>query len=309
MNEVYCLFTCSKSDQTLFQSSILCKTDSSCVCSVLESDSVQRLFLNKLTEVVKTWHQRLPRCPMEDRHVMLAEFNQLFGKTRARAFYAVSAGDASLKAPPAAETLEQRRVSTMSVCPQRLRSGQHHRGRLCFRDRTCRCPGSRDSQALLVRVGVSRRTRSSGSRTWGGLRDLLGCWRVNGTYAVSRAIGDFDQKPYVSSEADCSTLRLQGDEDYLLLACDGFFDAVKPSEVPDLVLRALRRTPDPDEDGDAPATGADVAQRLVAHAKAAGSSDNITVMVVFLKAPEQLLEAHCVTAPQDSQHALHVSIS
>ncbi|XP_039515124.1 protein phosphatase 1F-like [Pimephales promelas] len=108
----------------------------------------------------------------------------------------------------------------------------------------------------------------------------MGCWRVNGTYAVSRAIGDFDQKPYVSNEADSSSVHLNGDEDYVLLACDGFFDVVRPGDVPGLVLEALR---------EGKGSGEDVAQSLVAQAKAAGSSDNITVLLVFLKEPQQLL--------------------
>lgn len=98
--------------------------------------------------------------------------------------------------------------------------------------------------------------------------------------------GDFDQKPYVSGDADCVTTPLCGDEDYILLACDGFFDSVKPSEVPHVVLDALQRSADPEDD---PAAGLSVAQHLVAHAKAAGSTDNITVVVVFLRPPEELL--------------------
>lgn len=96
----------------------------------------------------------------------------------------------------------------------------------------------------------------------------------------------------MSADADCSVTQLQGDEDLVLLACDGFFDAVKPSEVPRLVLAALRRPAEP-EGGEgevpAPSPSESVAQQLVAHAKAAGSSDNITVMVVFLRPPELLL--------------------
>lgn len=87
--------------------------------------------------------------------------------------------------------------------------------------------------------------------------------------------------------------QLQGDEDLVLLACDGFFDAVKPSEVPRLVLAALRRPAEPEgaggEDAPSPSPSESVAQQLVAHAKAAGSSDNITVLVVFLRPPELLL--------------------
>lgn len=106
----------------------------------------------------------------------------------------------------------------------------------------------------------------------------------------------------MSGDADCSVTPLLGDEDYVLLACDGFFDAVKPSEVPPLVLEALRQPAEP-EGGGRPeeATGLGVAQRLVAHAKEAGSSDNITVMVAFLRPPEQLLAPPTSHSP--SQHA------
>lgn len=107
--------------------------------------------------------------------------------------------------------------------------------------------------------------------------------------------GDFDQKPYVCGDADCSITHLSGDEDYILLACDGFFDAVKPLEVPYLVLDALQQQGDPESKGDAPleqsqhVVGLRVAQQLVNYAKAAGSNDNITVVLVFLRPPEQLL--------------------
>lgn len=96
----------------------------------------------------------------------------------------------------------------------------------------------------------------------------------------------------------------------MLLACDGFFDAVRPSMVPELVLNTLQQPGDSEGGVDAPlkqseeAVGLKVAQYLVGHAKAAGSSDNITVMVVFLRPPEQLLAQDSATktaqATQDS---------
>ncbi|XP_037536662.1 protein phosphatase 1F [Nematolebias whitei] len=167
-----------------------------------------------------------------------------------------------------------------------------------------------DSQALLVRRGEvvtlmdphkpEREDEKQRIEDLGGCIAYMGCWRVNGTYAVSRAIGDFDQKPYVSGDADCSTIQLLGDEDYVLLACDGFFDAIRPSEVPCMVVEALQQTGAPEE-GHVPqelfkeGVGQNVAQRLVGEAKAAGSSDNITVMVVFLRPPDQLIVQHCTT--------------
>lgn len=105
----------------------------------------------------------------------------------------------------------------------------------------------------------------------------------------------------MSGDADCSTTHLLGDEDYILLACDGFFDAVKSSEVPQLVLDALQQPSDPEGGTDAPleqsedAVGLRVAQKLVGHAKAAGSTDNITVILVFLRPPEQLLAQDSTT--------------
>ncbi|KAH0505630.1 Protein phosphatase 1F [Microtus ochrogaster] len=115
----------------------------------------------------------------------------------------------------------------------------------------------------------------------GGFVSFMDCWRVNGTLAVSRAIGDVFQKPYVSGEADAASRKLTGSEDYLLLACDGFFDVVPHQEVSGLVHSHLIRQK---------GSGLRVAEELVAVARDRGSHDNITVMVVFLRDPQELLE-------------------
>lgn len=94
--------------------------------------------------------------------------------------------------------------------------------------------------------------------------------------------GDVFQKPYVSGEADSASRELTGSEDYLLLACDGFFDVVPHQEVAGLVQSHLVR-----QQG----SGLHVAELLVAAARERGSHDNITVMVVFLRDPQQLLES------------------
>lgn len=49
-------------------------------------------------------------------------------------------------------------------------------------------------------------------------------WRVMGTLAVSRSIGDPDYKPYVTAEPDVIDLELDGSEDFLLMASDGLTD-------------------------------------------------------------------------------------
>lgn len=65
---------------------------------------------------------------------------------------------------------------------------------------------------------------------------------------------------------------LTGDEDFLILACDGLWDVVKAGEAVDLVVQHLA------EGGDR----SSIAKLLVDSAKSRGSNDNISVVVVFL---------------------------
>nr|XP_046241651.1 protein phosphatase 1F isoform X2 [Scatophagus argus] len=323
---------------------------------LLESVEVQRLFLNKLIDVASTWYQNFPKLPpsssrflrcsvhaikntrrkMEDKHLALAEFNQLFGIQDGveRAYYAVFDGHGGVDAATYTathlhvalskqETLQSDTATAFKSAfkqtddmfrgkarRERLRSGTTGVVVL-IQGQELTVAWLGDSQAILVRKGQTvslmdphkpdREDEKQRIEDLGGCITFMGCWRVNGTYAVSRAIGDFDQKPYVSGDADCSVTQLFGDEDYILLACDGFFDAVKPSEVPHLVLDALQQPVDPEGGGDAQLeqsehdVGLRVAQQLVGHAKAAGSSDNITVILVFLRPPEQLLAQDSTT--------------
>ncbi|KAM3610476.1 uncharacterized protein V6R79_004524 [Siganus canaliculatus] len=316
---------------------------------LLQSAAVQRLFFNQLIDVVQTWRQDFPqiqpaparylqcsvhairntRRKMEDKHLALAEFNQLFGIQDGveRAYYAVFDGHGGVDAAAYAAThlhvslSKQQTLQTDTV--KSLAAAFKHTDDM-FKSKAKRShlrSGSTgvtvliqgqelfvawlgDSQAVLVRNGEAvtlmephkpeREDEKQRIEDLGGCVTFMGCWRVNGTYAVSRALGDYDQKPYVSGDADCSVTQLLGDEDFILLACDGFFDAVKLSEVPHLVLNALQQASNPEGVAESPeqgkhSVGQNVAQQLVSYAKAAGSSDNITVMVVFLRPPEQLL--------------------
>ncbi|XP_066510279.1 protein phosphatase 1F-like [Hoplias malabaricus] len=302
---------------------------------LLQSEPVQRLFINKLREVGMAWNKQLPdpaprspqshlcsvhairntRRKMEDRHVILTEFNQLFGlqDNVEREYYAVFDGHGGVDAATYAAThlhvvlsqqealksdtqtafkntfVQTDEMFKIKAKRERMRSGSTGVAVLLAANwLTVAWLG--DSQAMLVRRGEpvvlmdphkpEREDEKQRIEELGGCIAFMGCWRVNGTYAVSRAIGDFDQKPYVSNAADCSSVQLNGDEDYILLACDGFFDVVCPADVPGLVLEALR---------DTGGSGKEAAQSLVNQAKAAGSSDNITVLLVFLQEPRKLL--------------------
>ncbi|KAJ8312901.1 hypothetical protein KUTeg_010274 [Tegillarca granosa] len=141
-----------------------------------------------------------------------------------------------------------------------------------------------DSQAVLVKNGKcvslmephkpERDDEKSRIESLGGIVLHMGTWRVNGNLAVSRAIGDASQKRFICSDADTVTIDLDGTEDYIVLACDGLWDTVSQESISDIVYGHLQET-----NGDK----SSVARKLVTIAKDNGSSDNITVIVVFLR--------------------------
>ncbi|XP_015733014.1 protein phosphatase 1F isoform X1 [Coturnix japonica] len=305
--------------------------------TLLDGESLQRCFFNKLRDVCFEWQKQLPplrplkrfllvsihairntRRKMEDRHVILTEFNQLFGLADDidRAYFAVFDGhggvDAAnysathlhvnvglheeiVKNPAKALKCSFQKTDEMFLFKakrERLRSGTTGVSALIVGNKL-HIAWLGDSQVMLVQQGNAvtlmephkpeREDERARIEALGGCVTYMDCWRVNGTLAVSRAIGDVCQKPYISGDADGDSFDLTGSEDYLLLACDGFFDAVKPFEVVDLVLDHLMQTK---------GVGLKAAERLVAAAKENGSSDNITVLVVFLRDPQDILADH-----------------
>ncbi|XP_073169729.1 protein phosphatase 1F isoform X2 [Lepidochelys kempii] len=260
---------------------------------------------------------------MEDRHVSLPEFNQLFGLSDDvdRVYFAVFDGhggvDAAnyaathlhvnvalhkeiLKNPTEALKGSFQQTDEMFLFKaerERLRSGTTGVSALIVGNRL-HIAWVGDSQVMLVQQGKAvtlmephkpeREDERMRIEALGGCVTYMDCWRVNGTLAVSRAIGDLYQKPFISGNADGNSFELTGSEDYLLLACDGFFDAIRPYDVVDLVLDHLKQNK-----GD----GLKAAERLVAAAKENGSSDNITVLVAFLRNPPDIL-ADCLGDPK-----------
>ena len=67
-------------------------------------------------------------------------------------------------------------------------------------------------------------------------------------------------------------LMFAGDEDYLILGCDGLWDTVTPATAIELLDAYLLGGEDKNES----------ARMLVSQAKSRGSTDNISVVVVFL---------------------------
>lgn len=77
--------------------------------------------------------------------------------------------------------------------------------------------------------------------------DFGGIMRVNGTLAVSRAIGDLDYKIYgVLALPEVYDEIAQDDVEFIVLACDGLWDVVSNQEVVDVVRSCVQGAPTTD---------------------------------------------------------------
>ena len=104
--------------------------------------------------------------------------------------------------------------------------------------------------------------------------------RVEGKLAISRAFGDIslracgrsDGKNLIHHEPFVRTYELCARDDFILLACDGLFDVLKPKHINDSVRRGLAK-------GHTPTT---VAESLIKSVMNLSSSDNVSALLVYL---------------------------
>ncbi|KAJ1960122.1 phosphatase 2C [Dispira parvispora] len=92
--------------------------------------------------------------------------------------------------------------------------------------------------------------------------------RVNGVLAVTRALGDSSMKSVVVGNPYTTETELTADDAFVILACDGLWDACSDQKAVDLV----RDITDPQN----------ACERLIKYALENNCRDNITVMVVRL---------------------------
>ncbi|XP_074278461.1 putative protein phosphatase 2C 53 [Silene latifolia] len=72
--------------------------------------------------------------------------------------------------------------------------------------------------------------------TGGYVDECNGVWRVQGTLAVSRAVGDKLLKQWVIAEPETKIITIQPDSHFLILASDGLWNKVTNQEAVDLVV-------------------------------------------------------------------------
>ncbi|XP_065661895.1 protein phosphatase 1A isoform X2 [Hydra vulgaris] len=115
--------------------------------------------------------------------------------------------------------------------------------------------------------------------------------RVNGSLAVSRALGDYDYKnvigfsqteQLVSPEPDIITVQRSSDDEFLIIACDGVWDVMSNEEVVDYIRARLKVHQCLEK----------VCEELLETCLAKGSRDNMSaILVVFPAAPQLSPEA------------------
>ncbi|KAL4714588.1 hypothetical protein ACJJTC_006634 [Scirpophaga incertulas] len=255
------------------------------------------------------------RRVMEDRHIEIDDLEAFFGiqATEPTSFYAVYDGHAgSAAATYCAAHLHQYLVESPNFKTNLwralidafhrtdadfIRKNNHDRANggstavaVVIRGRQLYAAWVGDSLALLAKRmqllqlvqphKPDREDERERIEKSGGTVMHFGTWRVNGQLAVSRAIGDAQYKPYVTATPEINTVNLDGNEDFVVVACDGLWDYVTEDVVTATVYSQLAADPD-----DLKA----VTKRLTAQAKRYGSSDNISIIVVFLKDPRDIV--------------------
>ena len=89
----------------------------------------------------------------------------------------------------------------------------------------CRAVISKDgtAQALTCDHRAGREDERQRIENLGGIVDLRqGVWRVQGSLAVSWAIGDSHMKEWITAEPDTRKIEITSDCEFLILASNGF---------------------------------------------------------------------------------------
>ncbi|CAL1374750.1 unnamed protein product [Linum trigynum] len=141
----------------------------------------------------------------------------------------------------------------------------------------CRAVMSRGgvAEALTSDHQASRPDEKERIEALGGYVDCCrGVWRIQGSLAVTRGIGDGHLKEFVIAEPETKVVRIEPDCEFLILASDGLWDKVSNQEALDLIRHLCT-----DAEKPKPALACN---QLAELAVRRGSMDDISVMIVQL---------------------------
>lgn len=108
----------------------------------------------------------------------------------------------------------------------------------------------------------------------GTVTSMMGCHRVMGMLAMSRALGDVMIERYLSQDPDLAEQQLE-DRDFIVMASDGLWDVISNQEVVHLTAMEAAKS------GWSPDALTAIANKLCMEAFRRGSMDNITVAIIM----------------------------
>jgi len=152
---------------------------------------------------------------------------------------------------------------------------------ICYKD-------NNDKYLLTINLGDSRAIISKNNKAYpltidhkpnndiekkriedlGGVLDFDGSdWRIS-NLAVSRSFGDIDVEPYISCVPDIFRYKIEKDDKFVVVACDGLWDVMTNQEVSNFVLKQNKTE--------------NIAEKLAIYAIKKGSTDNLTIIIMFI---------------------------
>ncbi|KAJ4764204.1 Protein phosphatase 2C family protein [Rhynchospora pubera] len=143
----------------------------------------------------------------------------------------------------------------------------------------CRAVLSREGNAEAVTSDhrPSREDERDRIESLGGFVHYChGTWRLQGSLAVSRGIGDSHFKQWVIPEPETQKLQIGSKSEFVILASDGLWDKVTNQEAVDIVRPFFT-------DNSKARTALSACKKLVELSISRGSADDISVMVIQLQ--------------------------
>ena len=97
--------------------------------------------------------------------------------------------------------------------------------------------------------------------------------------SVSRAFGDLDAQPYLTNLPDIFRYKMEQEDKFIVMACDGLWDVLSNSDVVNFILSECYDSSLENRIN----KNVNISRKLAEHAIKTGSTDNITVLVIFFK--------------------------
>jgi serine/threonine protein phosphatase PrpC len=96
--------------------------------------------------------------------------------------------------------------------------------------------------------------------------------------SVSRAFGDTDAEPYLTSMPDIFKYRLEKNDKFIILGCDGLYDYLENQDIVNFILNEFYDNDFVNRIN----KSCNAAKKLGEYAIQKGSTDNITVIIIFI---------------------------